>query len=174
LFKPFKPRLAHKADYRTVHKEMYKKGDYVAEYKLDGERVVLHFRRGDGAGGSARAEWWTRNCHNFTHQYGEALAPVLAECLSPELRETFGVVATQGVIVTGVLQGGPAARAGVAPGDVIVAIAGTAVDDVSQLLAQVAALKPGVPAQFSVQRKKQTLQLPITPGLRPRPQRSIH
>lgn len=87
LFKPFKPRLAHKADYRTVHKEMYKKGDYVAEYKLDGERVVLHFRRGDGAGGSARAEWWTRNCHNFTHQYGEALAPVLAECLSPELRE---------------------------------------------------------------------------------------
>jgi len=92
--------------------------------------------------------------------------------LSPELRETFGVAATQGVIVTGVLQGGPAARAGVAPGDVIVAIAGTAVDDVSQLLAQVAALKPGVPAQFSVQRKKQNLQLAITPGLRPRPQRS--
>lgn len=91
--------------------------------------------------------------------------------LSPELRETFGVAATQGVIVTGVLQGGPAARAGVAPGDVIVAIAGTAVDDVSQLLAQVAALKPGIPAQFSVQRKKQNLQLAITPGLRPRPQR---
>jgi len=91
--------------------------------------------------------------------------------LSPELRETFGVAATQGVIVTGVLQGGPAARSGVAPGDVIVAIAGTAVDDVSQLLAQVAALKPGIPAQFSVQRKKQNLQLAITPGLRPRPQR---
>jgi S1-C subfamily serine protease len=60
----------------------------------------------------------------------------------------------------------------VVPGDVIVAIAGTSVDDVSQLLAQVAALKPGVAAQFSLQRKKQNLQLAITPGLRPRPQKS--
>jgi len=92
--------------------------------------------------------------------------------LSPELRETFGVAAPDGVIITGVLQGGPAAKAGLVPGDVIVAIAGTPVDDVSQLLAQVAALKPGTAAQFSVQRKKQVLQLAITPGLRPRPQKS--
>jgi len=89
--------------------------------------------------------------------------------LSPELRETFGVEAPTGVIITGVLQGGPAAKAGVLPGDVIVAIAGTAVEDVTQLLAQVAALKPGAPAQFSVQRKKQVLQIAISPVLRPRP-----
>ena len=92
--------------------------------------------------------------------------------LSPELRETFGVAARSGVIITGVLQGGPASKAGVVPGDVIVAIAGKRVEDVSELLAQVAALKPGVAAQFSLQRKKQDLQLAITPGLRPRPQKS--
>ena len=92
--------------------------------------------------------------------------------LSPELRETFGVAASSGVIITGVLQGGPASKAGVVPGDVIVAIAGKPVEDVSELLAQVAALKPGVAAQFSLQRKKQDLQLAITPGLRPRPQKS--
>ncbi len=92
--------------------------------------------------------------------------------LSPELRETFGVAAHSGVIITGVLQGGPASKAGIAPGDVIVAIAGVPVEDVSQLLAQVASLKPGVTAQFSLQRKKQSLQLAITPGLRPRPQKS--
>ncbi len=92
--------------------------------------------------------------------------------LSAELRETFGVLAPSGVIITGVLQGGPAAKAGVVPGDVIVAIAGTPVEDVTQLLAQVAALKPGTSAQFSVQRKKLVLQLAITPGLRPRPQQS--
>jgi len=92
--------------------------------------------------------------------------------LSPELRETFGVEASSGIIITGVLQGGPAAKAGVVPGDVIVAIAGKPVEDVTQLLAQVAALKPGVSAQFSVQRKKQVLQIAITPGLRPRPQPS--
>ena len=92
--------------------------------------------------------------------------------LSPELRETFGVAARSGVIITGVLQGGPASKAGIVPGDVIVAIAGKRVEDVSELLAQVAALKPGVAAQFSLQRKKQDLQLAITPGLRPRPQKS--
>jgi len=91
--------------------------------------------------------------------------------LSPELRESFGVEAPSGVIITGVLQGGPAAKAGVVPGDVIVAIAGTPVEDVTQLLAQVAALKPGTATQFSVQRKRQVLQLAITPGLRPRPPR---
>lgn len=89
--------------------------------------------------------------------------------LSPELRETFGASAPNGVIITGVLQGGPAAQAGIVPGDVIVEIAGAQVGDVSELLAHVAALKPGVAAPFSVQRKNQTLQLKITPGLRPRP-----
>ena len=92
--------------------------------------------------------------------------------LSPELSETFGVSARSGVIITGVLQGGPAAQAGIVPGDVIVAIDGAPVEDVTQLLSQVAALKPGVAAPFSVQRKKQTLELSITPGLRPRPQDS--
>ena len=92
--------------------------------------------------------------------------------LSPELRETFGVAARNGVIITGVLQGGPAAKAGIVPGDVIVAIGGAPVEDVTQLLAQVAALRPGTAAQFSLQRKKQNLQLAITPGLRPRPQTS--
>ena len=92
--------------------------------------------------------------------------------LSPELRETFGVEASSGIIITGVLQGGPAAKAGVVPGDVIVAIAGKPVEDVTQLLAQVAVLKPGVSTQFLVQRKKQVLQIAITPGLRPRPQPS--
>ncbi len=35
--------------------------------------------------------------------------------LSPELAQTFGVQATRGVIITGVLQGGPAAQAAYAP-----------------------------------------------------------
>jgi len=90
--------------------------------------------------------------------------------LTPELSETFGASARSGVLITGVLQGGPAARAGIVPGDVIMAIAGAPVDEVSQLLTQVAALKPGLAAPFSVQRKRETLQLSITPGVRPRPQ----
>ena len=41
--------------------------------------------------------------------------------LSPELAETFEVKTKEGVIITGVLQNGPAAQAGMRPGDVIVA-----------------------------------------------------
>ncbi|MBY0455050.1 MAG: trypsin-like peptidase domain-containing protein [Burkholderiaceae bacterium] len=87
--------------------------------------------------------------------------------LSPELAETFGVKAAEGVIITGVLQDGPAALAGMRPGDVIVRVADKAVTSVPSLLATVASLKPGVQAAFQVQRGERLLELGITPGLRP-------
>jgi serine protease DegQ len=89
--------------------------------------------------------------------------------LSPELMETFGVKADRGVLITGVLQNGPAAQAGVRPGDVIVDVAGKPIANVSELLSTVAALKPGQAAPFRVLRRDAPLQLTVTPGLRPRP-----
>ncbi|MBG9389732.1 S1C family serine protease [Caenimonas aquaedulcis] len=92
--------------------------------------------------------------------------------LSPELMETFGVKAKRGVLITGVLQNGPAAQAGVRPGDVIVAVAGKDVANVSELLSGVAALKPGEASRFRVMRRDDALDLNVTPGLRPRPARA--
>jgi serine protease DegQ len=89
--------------------------------------------------------------------------------LTAELAETFDVKTRQGVIITGVLQDGPAARAGIRPGDVIVKIANQPVTDVAQLLATVAALKPGTPARFAIERKNQAMELDVTPGVRPKP-----
>ena len=89
--------------------------------------------------------------------------------LAPEVAEAFGIVAKRGVAVTGVLQGGPAGQAGMVPGDVVLSIGGTPVDDVAHLLSAVAVLKPGVPASVEIQRKKTVLALSITPGVRPRP-----
>lgn len=89
--------------------------------------------------------------------------------LTPELAETFNVKTQQGVIITGVLQNGPAAQAGIRPGDVIVKIANQPVDNVAHLLSQVAALKPGTAARFTLERKNQPLELDVTPGVRPRP-----
>jgi serine protease DegQ len=89
--------------------------------------------------------------------------------LSPELAETFDVKTKRGVIITGVLQNGPAAQAGIRPGDVIVQIASQPVVDVTQLLAQVAALKPGTSSRFSIERKNQPMELDVTPGVRPKP-----
>jgi serine protease DegQ len=92
--------------------------------------------------------------------------------LSPELAETFGVKASEGVIITGVLQNGPAAQAGMRPGDVIVDVAGKAVRNVSELLTAVAALKPSEAAPFTVQRGDGSLTLQIVPGVRPSAQRA--
>ncbi len=89
--------------------------------------------------------------------------------LSPELMDTFGVKAKRGVLITGVLQNGPAAQAGVRPGDVIVEVAGKQVANVSELLSGVAALKPGTAARFKVLRRDESVDLNVTPGLRPKP-----
>ena len=91
--------------------------------------------------------------------------------LTPELAQTFGVEATQGVIITGVLQNGPAAKAGMKPGDVVTAVTGNEVHNVAELLTQVASLKPGSAAPFDVQRADGKVKLQVTPGVRPKPQR---
>ncbi|MFM7000038.1 MAG: S1C family serine protease [Limnohabitans sp.] len=93
--------------------------------------------------------------------------------LTPELAESFqlpkssGQNLPQGVVITGVLQNGPAAKAGIRPGDVIVKIAGQAVTNVSELLTQVAALPPGAPTDVQVWRKQGELSLKLTPAERP-------
>jgi Do/DeqQ family serine protease len=89
--------------------------------------------------------------------------------LTPELAQTFSVNANQGVIITGVLQNGPAAKAGIRPGDVVTAVAGQETRSVAELLAQVAALKPGSAAAFEVQRADGKAKLQVTPGVRPKP-----
>jgi Do/DeqQ family serine protease len=89
--------------------------------------------------------------------------------ITPEIAQTFGLKAASGVVVTGVLHNGPAEKAGMEPGDVIMAIGGKVVHDSSELLTQVAALKPGAVTGFYVDRKGRTLDLQITPGQRPRP-----
>ena len=93
--------------------------------------------------------------------------------LNAELAETFNIkpdaVRAGGVIITGVLQNGPAAQAGVQPGDVITAVKGKPVGNVSQLLTAVAALKPGTPAPLTVLRGTSQSDIAVTPGVRQRP-----
>ncbi len=89
--------------------------------------------------------------------------------LTPELAETFGIKASEGVMITGVLQRGPAAQAGIRPGDVVKKVAGNDVRNVSALLTAVAALPPGKPAQFVLLRKDEQVALDVSPGVRPKP-----
>jgi Do/DeqQ family serine protease len=90
--------------------------------------------------------------------------------LSPELAETFGVKANAGVIITGVLQNGPAAKAGVRPGDVITGVGEKKIGNVQELLTAVAGLKPGNPARFALQRGADKMEVDVVAGLRPKTQ----
>ncbi len=89
--------------------------------------------------------------------------------LSPELAETFGTKATQGVVIVGVLQNGPAAKSGIRPGDVILSVANKPVANVSELLSSVANLKPGSPSKFKLLRRDEKVEIDVTPGVRPKP-----
>ncbi len=89
--------------------------------------------------------------------------------LTPELAETFGLKQTEGVIITGVLQNGPAANAGLRPGDMLLKVAGQPVKNVGELLTQIAALTPGQSVKLDVVRRNQNLTLDVTPAQRPKP-----
>ncbi|MDB5843116.1 MAG: peptidase and chymotrypsin/Hap [Polaromonas sp.] len=93
--------------------------------------------------------------------------------LNAELVEAFKLkpeaAKAGGVIITGVLQNGPAAQGGIRPGDVIMAVAGQPVRNVSQLLTAVAALKPGTPAPLKVLRGDGPVDISVTPAQRQRP-----
>ena len=86
--------------------------------------------------------------------------------LTPELAESFGLAPGAGVVITGVLQNGPAAQAGIRPGDVITAVGGKAVTNVPQLLSAVAALQPGTASPLDVTRRDGKVQVQVTPGKR--------
>jgi S1-C subfamily serine protease len=64
--------------------------------------------------------------------------------LTPEIAKQLGVDATSGVVVLDVVSGGPAAKAGMQPGDVITAMNGKQVSNVEDFLSVLRPLSPGV------------------------------
>ncbi|HET9822264.1 MAG TPA: Do family serine endopeptidase [Burkholderiaceae bacterium] len=87
--------------------------------------------------------------------------------LTPDLAEALGVQASPGVLITGVLRDGPAARGGIQPGDVVVHIAGRPVANTAELLNAVAALPPGRSANIGVQRRGKPIDVTVTVAQRP-------
>ncbi|MFP5383289.1 MAG: trypsin-like peptidase domain-containing protein, partial [Gammaproteobacteria bacterium] len=75
------------------------------------------------------------------------------QTLTPQLAQALGITAPRGVLISGLLRNGPAHRAGVQPGDVIVAIGDTEVNSPRELMDRVAAEKPGSKVALRLQRK---------------------
>ncbi|MFM7532060.1 MAG: S1C family serine protease [Rubrivivax sp.] len=87
--------------------------------------------------------------------------------LTEELAESMRLPGREGVLVAGVLQGGPASAAGLRPGDVVLALGGQAVRSTAEMLRAVAALRPGARVAIRVQRGAQRQEVSVTVGERP-------
>jgi serine protease DegQ len=87
--------------------------------------------------------------------------------LNSDLAETFGIKQTEGVIVTGVLQNGPAFQAGLKPGDVLLTVGDKDVHNVSELLTLIAAQTPGTAVKMRIKRRNVEMTLDVTPAQRP-------
>jgi len=96
---------------------------------------------------------------------------VEAREITPEMGESFRMGASTGVLIEGVLRGGPAERAGLKPGDILVAIEGKPVKDPNSMLNLVAALVPGKPASIRLRRDNKDVDVQVAVGKRPTPRR---
>ena len=88
--------------------------------------------------------------------------------LTPEVADSFGLPVKQGVLITGVVADGPAAKAGLRPGDVLLRVADKPVANTTQLLAAVAALQPDSDAAIGLQRGAQAMDVTVKVALRQR------
>jgi serine protease DegQ len=90
--------------------------------------------------------------------------------ITPTLAESFKLGGQRGALIAGVLRGGPADKAGIKPGDVLVEVQGKPVADPTAMLNLIAALPPGAPARMKVRRQGQDVEATINVGRRPKPQ----
>jgi len=88
--------------------------------------------------------------------------------MTREIAESFNMPDTRGALITEVFRGTPAERGGMKAGDILTAVNGKTVADSATMLNLIAALVPGSPATLRVQRDKQTVDLQVTVGKRPK------
>ena len=101
---------------------------------------------------------------------GRVLRPWLGaagQAVTSEIAPAVGLDRPVGVVVRQVYPGGPAERAGLRPGDVIVAVDGREIDDVPGLRYRLGTMKPGSEAQLSVVRNGRTTTATLSVELPP-------
>jgi serine protease DegQ len=88
--------------------------------------------------------------------------------ITPELAESYQLNNTNGALISGILQHGPADLAGIHPGDIILSANNKPIKDSLTLLELVAALKPGTAIQFNLLHKDKTATTTVKIARRPK------
>jgi len=89
--------------------------------------------------------------------------------ITPELAQSFNLQRTSGAIIAGVVRNGPADKAGIVPGDILLTVEGKPVGDTTEMLNLIAQLPPGEKAKMTVLRKNREAALDVMVGKRPIP-----
>ncbi|MGO9803095.1 MAG: DegQ family serine endoprotease [Steroidobacteraceae bacterium] len=88
---------------------------------------------------------------------------VTIQDLNAQLAESFGLDRPRGALVSSVEKDGPAAHAGIQPGDVILGVGGHAIEHYGELSGAIAAMKPGSDTTLQLWRggKQQTVTVRV-------------
>ncbi len=92
------------------------------------------------------------------------------QAITPEIAESFKLGSIRGVLINEIVRGGPADRAGVALGDILVSIDGKPIAEPQDVLNIVTGIAPGSASKLAFKRKGQDVELAVTVGRRPKPQ----
>lgn len=89
---------------------------------------------------------------------------VLPEALTPEIVQQFGIQVSEGALIVEVPSGGPAAKAGIQPGDVVTGVGDTDVSTVEDMLGALRQHKPGDSVPITIDRNGQEQTIDVTLG----------
>jgi Do/DeqQ family serine protease len=90
-----------------------------------------------------------------------------AQVITPQIARALELKDTKGVVVVGVVRGGPAHKAGLQPGDVLVSIDGKKINEAREALLNISSHKPGSVVKLGILREGKSMMLQATAIERP-------
>ena len=88
--------------------------------------------------------------------------------ITPELADSFKLAKPTGALIAGVLRKGPADRAGIQPGDILIEIENKPVADSADMLNKISSLVPGKLSNLKILRNQTEVLLHVSIGKRPK------
>ena len=92
-----------------------------------------------------------------------------AQEMTQDLAASFGLQAPRGVLISAVVPDGPAAQAGLRPGDVLLEVDGRPILDARAAMSDIAAIEPGATLPLTLVRSGETFTVELEVGERPLP-----